>query len=251
MMLKQAKDNIYWPTIKTELQEVYDACQECKTNHRSKAQEHNEVSQTNLFDSYLPGQRIFVDYAINGTQNYILLVCALTGFIRCYKTRNQSKDEAVRCVREWGALYGLPYAIKVDSGPAFRLSFEQEMENYGVKIIHLSAYHPQSQGLVERSVRSLKEILAKSETKNMSQTELNERLYALNCVEQGEQGSAMSRFLGRATRTMIPNSLRRAIDLRRQIQRRGEQIEKRVMKRGRTEGKNFPSRKVSMSGSNV
>ena len=111
------------------------------------------------------------------------------------------------------------------------------MENYGVKIIHSSAYHPQSQGLVERSVRSLKEILAKSETKNISQTELNERLYALNCVEQGEQGSAMSRFLGRATRTMIPNSLRRAIDWRRQIQRRGEQIEKRVMKRGRTEGK--------------
>ena len=165
------------------------------------------------------------------------MVCALTGFIRCFKTRNQSKDEAVRCVREWGALYGLPYAIKVDSGPAFRLSFEQEMEDYGVKIIHSSAYHPQSQGLVERSVRSLKEILAKSGSNNMSQTELNERLYALNCVEQGEQGSAMSRFLGRATRTMIPNSLRRAIDWRRQIMRRGELIEKRVMKRGRTEGK--------------
>ena len=92
------------------------------------------------------------------------------------------------------------------------------MENYGVKIIHSSAYHPQSQGLVERSVRSLKEILAKSETKNMSQTTLNEHLYALNCLEQGKQGkqgkqgSAMSRFMGRATRTMIPNSLRRAID---------------------------------------
>ena len=156
-----------------------------------------------------------------------MLVCALTGFIRCYKTRNQSKDEAVRCVREWGALYGLPYAIKVDSGPAFRLSFEQQMEDYGVKIIHSSAYHPQSQGLVERSVRSLKDILAKSETKNMNQTDLNERLYALNCIEQGEQGSAMSRFLGRATRTMIPNSLRRAIDWRRQIQRRGELIGKK------------------------
>ena len=102
-------------------------------------------------------------------------------------------------------LYGMPYAIKVDSGPAFRLAFEQEMEDFGVKIIHSSAYHPQSQGLVERSVRTLKEILEKSQTKNMSQTTLNKHLYALNCLEQGEQGSAMSRFLGRATRTMIPN----------------------------------------------
>ena len=34
-------------------------------------------------------------------------------------------------MREWGALYGMPYAIKVDSGPAFRLAFGQEMEDYG------------------------------------------------------------------------------------------------------------------------
>ena len=75
------------------------------------------------------------------------------------------------------------------------------------------------------------EILEKSKNKNMSQTTLNEHLYALNCLENGEQGSAMSRFLGRATRTMILNSLRRAIDWRRQIQLRGEQVEKRVQKR--------------------
>ena len=37
------------------------------------------------------------------------------------------------------------------------------------------------------------------------------------------------------TRTMIPNSLRCAIDWRKQIQFRGEQVEKRVQKRGRTE----------------
>ena len=68
-------------------------------------------------------------------------------------------------MRKWGALYGMPYAIKVDSGPTFRLAFEQEMENYDVKIIYSSAYHPQSQGLVERSVRTLKEILDKNKTR--------------------------------------------------------------------------------------
>ena len=53
-------------------------------------------------------------------------------------------------------LYGMLYAIKEDSGPAFRVAFENELKELGVKIIHSSAYHPQSQGLVERSVRTLK-----------------------------------------------------------------------------------------------
>ena len=108
----------------------------------------------------------------------------------------------------------MPYAIKVDSGATFRLAFEHEVEDYGVKIIHSSAYHPQSQGLVERSVRTLKDILDKIKNKNMSQITLNEHLYALNCLEDGERGSPMSRFMGRATRTMIPNSLCRVIDWR-------------------------------------
>ena len=43
MMMKQAKDKIFWPNMRAELREVYEACQECKTNCPSKAQEHNEV----------------------------------------------------------------------------------------------------------------------------------------------------------------------------------------------------------------
>ena len=51
----------------------------------------------------------------------------------------------------------------------------------------------------------------------------------------------MSRFMGQATRTMIPNSLHRAMDWRKQIQLRAEQIERSVQKRGRTEGKTLVS----------
>ena len=104
MIMKQAKDKIFWPNMRSELRKVYDTCQEYRTNSPSKAQEHNEVSQQNLFDSYLPGQRVLIDYAISGHTSYLSIVCALTGFIRCYKTSNQIKNEAVRCIREWGAL---------------------------------------------------------------------------------------------------------------------------------------------------
>ena len=122
-------------------------------NH-PKAQAHSEVSQKKMFDIYMPGQKVQIDYAIKGSKNYLSIVCALTGFIKVFKTANQSTNEAVRCVRELASLYGIPYAIKAYSGPSFRLAFEKELETLGVKIIHSPAYHPQSRGLVESLIKS-------------------------------------------------------------------------------------------------
>ena len=66
--------------------------------------------------------------------------------------------------------------------------------------------------------------LAKS-GQNLSQLHLNERKYAVNCKYDGEKGSAISHFLGRAIRTSIPNSWTRQIDWQKQIELQGEDIE--------------------------
>ena len=157
---------------------MYENCEEHREHKPSKIQAHNEISQKNMFDNYLPGQRVQIAYAIKGNQYYPSMVCSLTGFIKVFKTANQSKNEAMRCARECAALYGMPYAIKADSGPLFRLAFGNDLEELGVRIIHSSAYHSQSQGLVECSIRTLKDILNKK--KNLSYLQLNEHTYAIN-----------------------------------------------------------------------
>ena len=53
----------------------------------------------------MPGQRVQSDYAIKGSQNYLRMVSAVTGFIKVFKTANQNIKEAIRCVREWASLY--------------------------------------------------------------------------------------------------------------------------------------------------
>lgn len=88
----------------------------------------------------------------------------------------------MKCLRVWAALYGMSYVIKADSGPSFRSAFEKELKDLGVINMHNSlAYHPQIQGLVERLIRMLKDIL--NENKNPSQLQLNEHIYAINCNE--------------------------------------------------------------------
>ena len=55
--------------------------------------------------------------------------------------------------------------------------------------------------------------------------------------KMAKRGWAISRFLGRATRTSIPNSWTRQIDWRKLIELRSEEIEKRVQRKQRTVGR--------------
>ena len=65
-------------------------------------------------------------------------------------------------MRTWAANFGMSYEIKSDFGPSFMHAWEQELKSLGVRVIHSSAYNSQIMGLVERSVRTLKDILNKN-----------------------------------------------------------------------------------------
>ena len=86
-------------------------------------------------------------------------------------------------------------------------------------------------GLVERTVRTLKDILKKNT--NLSQLHLSELVYAMNCKEGGDKGSAMTKFMGRGTRGNLPNSWDKSVDWKQQLKKRGEEREKRVKKKER------------------
>merc|ERR1712131_73741 len=89
-------------------------------------------------------------------------------------------------------------------------------------------------GLVERSVRTIKEILKKNG--HLSQLMLDEKVFAINSREDGVTGSNNSRFLGRGIRSGLPNSLDRFIDWKEDIKKKGELKERRFLKKERTVG---------------
>ena len=74
----------------------------------------------------------------------------------------------------------MPYEVKSSS---FRKEWEEELKKLGGRVIHSSAYNGQSMGLVERSVRTLKEILHKNN--NFSQLLFDEQIFAVNSKEDG------------------------------------------------------------------
>ena len=160
------------------------------------------------------------DYTKKGNGNYLMIVDYVSGFMQAYKTSRKSTEDAIKCLRDWASKWGMPYEVKSDNGSSFRKEWEEELKKLGVKVIHSSSYNSQSMGLVERSVRTLKEILLKNG--HLSQLMLNEQIFAVNSEEDGETGSNNTRFYGRSIRSRLPNSWERFVDWQRDIQRRGE-----------------------------
>ena len=106
----------------------------------------------------------------------------------------------------------------------------------GISVLHSSCYNAPSQGLIERKVAVLKDLLKKTRG-SLSQLQLDELIFEVNSREEPNKGSAMARFLGRGLRNKIPNSVDRTIDFKELIKRRREERERRVNKKGRTEEK--------------
>ena len=83
------------------------------------------------------------------------------------------------------ANWGLPYAVKTDSKSTVN-------------------------GISRKGSANIKGVTNKNT--NLLQLQLAEVVYAVNCRTQGEDGSVMSRFIGRGTKNNLPNSWDRQMD---------------------------------------
>ncbi len=72
------------------------------------------------------------------------------------------------------ALYGFPEEVVSDNGPQFTSNeFANFMSKNGIKHTLVPPYHPQSNGAAERSVRVVKEALAKQVIQGIQGCQLN------------------------------------------------------------------------------
>ncbi|XP_035223960.1 uncharacterized protein K02A2.6-like [Stegodyphus dumicola] len=103
------------------------------------------------------------------------------------------------------ARYGIPLIVISDNGPQFASKeFAEFAKKYQFKHITSSPYHPQSNGLAERSVQTAKKLLKKAQADHADpylallahrNTPTNEML-----------GSPAQRLMSRRTRTILPTS---------------------------------------------
>lgn len=110
-----------------------------------------------------PWSRLHIDFAgpVQGLM-FFVLVDAFSKWVEVIPMHSTSTDAVIKALRALFATHGLPDEIVSDNGPQLTASvFELFLAGLGIRRCLIAPYHPASNGLVERAVRSAKEALGR------------------------------------------------------------------------------------------
>ncbi|KAJ8019449.1 hypothetical protein HOLleu_41054 [Holothuria leucospilota] len=158
-------NHFYWPKLKSDVAKFCKTCHSCqmvgKPNQNIPAAPLKPIP---AFEE--PFSRVIIDCvgplpkSRAGHQYILTIMCASTRFPEAIPLRNIKARTVLQALLKFFTLFGLPKEIQSDQGSNFMSTvFQQILYELGIDQIKSSAYHPESQGALERFHQTLKNML--------------------------------------------------------------------------------------------
>ena len=202
-MKASARSHLWWPGLDKDLEKLARTCISCQAVKQAPAAAplHPWVWPSRSW------QRVHVDFAgpFLGKM-YFLIVDAHSKWGEVFPMTQTTTTKTLEVLRQVFASYGLPEQVVSDNGPQFvSEEFRQFMQGNGIRHIRCAPYHPASNGLVERFVRTFKEAMkaGKNDGLTLSHRLANFLLAYRTIPHATTQRSPCSLFLGRTVRTRL------------------------------------------------
>ena len=101
-------------------------------------------------------------FSLDG-EDFLLIVDSYSQYIEIAKLSNTSSKKVIECTKSVFARHGIPTTVKSDNGPQYTAAeYKEFSRTWGFKHITVSPYHPQANGLAEKSVQIIKQLLKKA-----------------------------------------------------------------------------------------
>ena len=155
-------DKFVWPNLR---QDVCKWARECLPCQRAKVQKHTVPP---IADFAIPAKRfqhVHMDLVSmppsNGHNHLLTIVDRFSRWPTAIPIPDINAETVIdQFAHGWIASYGVPEVVTTDRGSQFTSAiFTQLLKNWGIKHVTTTAYHPESNGMVERLHRRLKESL--------------------------------------------------------------------------------------------
>lgn len=200
-----ARCHIWWPKLDQDIEEMASHCVACQMTAK--------LPPTTPLQSWIwpkaPWERIHIDFAQKDQGQYLIVVDSFSKWLEVIKMPSTTSANTIDALQRLFTRYGFPLEIVSDNGPQLTSSeFSSFLKSVGILHTLVPTYHPQSNGLAERSVQTFKNALTKMLLDASDQTtsicKLNRFLLAYRSSPHSTTGlSPAELFLGRPIRTIL------------------------------------------------
>ena len=158
-------NHFYWPGLKSDVSQHCKSCHTCQmVGKPNQTIPKAQLQPIPAFDE--PFSRVIIDCVgplpktKKGCEYLLTIMCASTRFPEAIPLRNIKAKTIVNALVKFFTFVGLPKSIQSDQGSNFMSGiFQQVMHELGIKQYKSSAYHPESQGALERFHQTLKNMI--------------------------------------------------------------------------------------------
>lgn len=153
-----ARSNVWWPNIDQDIENRVLSCEPCQLSRSSD----KKGPLQNWPTPGRPWQRVHIDFGhLDGT-TLLVMVDSYSKWVEVWPMASTTAKQVIEKLRNTIATFGVPELIVSDNGPPFNsVELEEFCLSNGIKLEHSPPYHPASNGQAERTVRTVKEVLAK------------------------------------------------------------------------------------------
>ncbi|XP_064468573.1 uncharacterized protein K02A2.6-like [Ornithodoros turicata] len=154
----RARESVWWPSLGKHIASLVSGCHLCAQSRIQRSEQ--------LLSSSTPSiqwEEVGIDiFHLNGT-DYLLIVDYLSRYPEVVSLKSTTSSNVITATKSIFACHSIPRTVRSDNGPQFvAREFKQFARVYGFDHVTSSPRYAQSNGQVERTVRTVKGLLKKS-----------------------------------------------------------------------------------------
>lgn len=175
-MKRLARRYFYWPNLNKAIEDKARACPVC--------QEHNPDRLGKVYIPWplpsRPYERVHLDFFYVAQKNFLLVVDAFSKWVEIVPMNSTTASQVIMALRKIFSMFGDPDTLVSDNGPPFgSTEFKEFCVDAGIRLLHSPPYHPQSNGIAERWVQTVKQSIKKEIGEKFSEEGLYKILLSL------------------------------------------------------------------------
>ena len=202
-VLRRARECLYWPNMASDIRQVVENCEACRTYQRAQQKETLMPHETPTRQ----WEKVGVDLFSWEGRDYQVVVDYTSNFWEVDRMTSTTTASVIKVLKGHFARQGIPTTVVSDNGPQYT---SEEFQVFTAKwdIEHQTSApgHQNANGRAEAAVKAAKLMFTKCKA---SKSDPYLALLELrNTPTQGVGSSPAQRLLNRRTRTLLPTTAR-------------------------------------------